>query len=260
MWSFGVRHAPSWFQARDAEAARAIAALPPYQVALWPDGWEHLEAGGVLVRDTDAMAEARRWYRLAERNRGLKAMGPAMRLHGTFVPRAIVDLSRQRFATARAASVAVQLVAGDWVAQRRAELLRSPLRTLRERDQAWSGSRSGEPLDADTLGALLSELLSQCMAEGLIPKARYRLRIQAEEGFGVCGFRCILEVRLDPYARTRLADCLGSALVPWNRAVMRDARPHPLIGVEVRRPAGSMRLSTGGGIDPWAPAGCSGFR
>lgn len=237
MWSFGVRCGRPWSQVRDAEAASAIAALPPYQVALWPDGWEHLEDGGVLVRDTDAMAEARRWYRLAERNRGLRAMGRAMRLHGTFVPRAIVDLSRQRFATARAASVAVQLVAGEWVAQRRAELLRSPLQTLRERDQAWSGSRSGEPLDADTLAAVLSDLFTQCMAEGLIPKADYPLRVQRDGGFGVCGFRCIVEVWLDPYARTRLADALGSALVPWNRAVIRDARPHPLIGVEVRRPA-----------------------
>lgn len=244
MWSFGVRRAPPWSQAQDAVAARSIAALPPYQVALWPDGWEHLEDGGVLVRDTDAMAEARRWYRLAERNRGLRAMGPAMRLHGTFVPRAIVELSRQRFATAQAASVAVQLVAGDWVAQRRAELLRSPLQTLRARDQAWSGSRSGEPLDADTLAAVLSDLLAQCMAEGLIPKASYRLRVQRDGGFGVCGFRCIIEVWLDPYARARLADALASALVPWNRAVMRDARPHPLIGVEVRRPAGSTPLTT----------------
>ena len=140
--------------------------------------------------------------------------------------------------------MAVQLVAGDWVAQRRAELLRSPVRALRERDQAWSGSRSGEPLDADTLAAVLSDLFTQCMAEGLIPKVAYRQRVKRDGGFGVCGFRCIVEVWLDPYARTLLADCLGSALVPWNRAVMRDARPHPLIGVEVRRPAGSTPLST----------------
>ena len=244
MWSFGVRRAPPWSQAQDAAAARAIAALPAYQVALWPDGWEHLEDGGVLVRDTDAMAEARRWYRLAERNRGLRAMGPAMRLHGTFVPRAIVDLSRLRFATARAASVAVQLVAGDWVAQRRAELLRSPVRALREREQTWSGSHSGDLLDEVSLINLFSDLLTQCITEGLIPKATYRVRVQRDDGFGVGGFRCIVEVWLDPYARTRLADCLGSALVPWNRAVMRDARPHPLIGVEVRRPAGSTPLPT----------------
>lgn len=244
MWSLGVRGGRPWAHGEDAEAARVIAALPPYQVALWSDGWEHLEDGGVLVRDTDAMAEARRWYRLAERNRGLRAMGPAMRLHGTFVPRAIVELSRLRFATARAASVAVQLVAGDWVAQRRAGLLRAPVRALRERDWAWSGSRSGDLLDEESLIDLVSNLLTQCMAEGLIPKAAYRLRVHRDDGFGVCGFRCILEVRLDPYARTRLADTLGSALVPWNRAVMRDSRPYPLIGLEVRRPAGSISRST----------------
>ena len=244
MWSLGVRGRRRRAQGEDAAAARVIAALPPYQVALWPDGWEHLEDGGVRVRDTDAMAEARRWYRLAQRNRGLGAMGPAMRLHGTFVPRAIVDLSRLRFATARAASVAVQLVAGDWVAQRRAELLRAPVRALEERDRAWSGSRSGDLLDEVSLIELVSELLRQCMAEGLIPKAAYRLRVQRDDGFGVCGFRCIIEVWLDPYARTRLADALASALVPWNRAVMRDARPYPLIGVEARRPAGSTPSST----------------
>lgn len=244
MWSLGVRGRRPWAQGQDAEAARVIAALPPYQVALWPDGWEHLEDGGVLIRDTDAMAEARRWYRLAEHNRGLRSMGPAMRLHGTFVPRAIVELSRLRFATARAASVAVQLVAGDWVAQRRAELLRAPARALRERDRAWSGSRSGDPRDEASLIELVSDLLTQCVAEGLIPRAAYRLRVRRDDGFGVGGFRCILEVWLDPYARARLADALASALVPWNRAVMRDARPYPLIGVEARRPAGAMPRST----------------
>lgn len=238
MWSLEVLRRRPWPQDRDAEAALFIAGLPPYQVALWPDGWEDLEGGGVLVRDTDAMAEARRWYRLAERNRGGRAMGPAMRLHGTFVPRAIVDLSRLRFATAQAASVAVQLMAGDWVTQRRAELLRAPARALRERDQAWSGSRSTELFDERSLGGLVSELLEQCMLEGLIPKVAYGLSIQRDTGFGVTGFRCILEVRLDPYERNRLADALGSVLAPWNRAVSREARPYPLIGVAVRRPVG----------------------
>lgn len=241
MGSFGSHLARAWSWTRDPEAVRTIAALPAYRVALWPDGWEDLEDGGVLVRDTDAMAEARRWYRLADRNRGGVAMAPAMRLHGAFVPRPIVALSQQRFGSARAASVAVQLVAGDWVAQRRAELLRAPVSALRERDQTWSGSRSRDPLDAPALGAVLSDLLAQCSAEGLIPKAVYRLRIQQDDGFGVSGFRCIVEVWLDPYSRGRLADALGSALVPWNRAVTRDGRPFPLIAVEVRRPAGLNR-------------------
>jgi hypothetical protein len=227
----------AWPQGRTREAARAIATLPAYQVAFWPDGWELLEDGGVLVRDTDAMAEARRWYRLAERNRGLVPMDPAMRLHGTFVPRPILAMSRQRFASGQVASVAVQLVAGDWVASRRAALMRAPVRALREREQTWSGSRSREPLDREGLTAVLSDLLDQCCAERLIPRAGYRLRVQGDDGYGIGGFRCIVEVWLDPYARTRLADALAVGLVPWNRVVTRDGRPHPLIGVEVRRPA-----------------------
>ena len=229
----------TWSQGPNRDASRVIAALPAYQVAFWPDGWEQLEDGGVLVRDTDAMAEARRWYRLAERNRGLVPMDPAMRLHGAFVPRPILAMSRQRFASGLVASVAVQLVAGDWVASRRAALMRAPARALREREQTWSGSRSREPLDREGLAVVLSELLAECASERLIPRAGYRLRVQGDDGYGVGGFRCIVEVWLDPYARARLADALSVGLVPWNRAVTRDGRPHPLIGVEVRRPAAS---------------------
>jgi len=135
--------------------------------------------------------------------------------------------------------VAVQLVAGDWVASRRAALMRAPARALREREQTWSGSRSREPLDREGLAVVLSELLAECASERLIPRAGYRLRVQGDDGYGVGGFRCIVEVWLDPYARARLADALSVGLVPWNRAVTRDGRPHPLIGVEVRRPAAS---------------------
>ena len=49
-------------------AARLVAELPAYQVALWPDGWVLEPDGGVQVRDTHAMAEARRWYVLAGGN------------------------------------------------------------------------------------------------------------------------------------------------------------------------------------------------
>lgn len=237
MWSWGPLLQGPWSQGQVREAARAVAELPHYQVALWPDGWEHLDDGAVLVRDTDAMAEARRWYRLAQRNRGPVAMDPAMRLLGAYVPRPILALSRQRFASPGVASVAVQLVAGDWVVRRRAELLRAPVRALRERDQTWSGSRSGEPLDGVRLGAVLSDLLAQCAAERLIPRAGYRFRIHREDGYGIGGFRCVIEAWLDTYARARLVDAVSAGLVPWNRAVVRDGRPHRLIGVEVRRPA-----------------------
>lgn len=239
MWSFGSALQGPKSRERTREAARIVAELAPYQVALWPDGWEHLEDGGVLVRDTDAMAEARRWYRLAERNRGLAAMDPAMRLHGAFVPRPILAMSRQRFASPRVASVAVQLVAREWVATRRVELLRAPVRALRERDQTWSGSRSGEVLDCEGVKAVLAKLLDQCASERLIPRAAYRYRVQPDDGYGVVGFRCIIEIWLDLYARTRLAEALSAGLVPWNRAVIRDGRSRPLIGVEVRRPGAS---------------------
>jgi hypothetical protein len=244
MWSVGAALKAPWSQGQTWEATRVVAQLPAYQVALWPDGWEQLDDGAVLVRDTDAMAEARRWYRLAERNRGLVAMDPAMRLHGAFVPRPILAMSRHRFASAQVASVAVQLVAGDWVATRRAELLRAPVRALRERNQTWSGSRSREPLDREGLAAVLRDLLAQCAAERLIPRAAYRLRVLGDDGFGIGGFRCIVEVWLDPYVRTRLADALSTGLVPWNRVVTRDGRPHPLIGVEVRRPTAPLPSPT----------------
>ncbi len=221
-------------------AVRTVDSLPPYQVALWPDGWEHLPGGEILVRDTDAMAEARRWYELAERNRGAAPMDRAMGLHGAFVPRAVVALSRHRFASEQTASVAMQLVAGGWIRQRRAQLLRSPGRALRERGLTWSGSRNGEPLDEPAVEAVLSELLALCVAERLIPNADYRVRVQRDDGFGVSGFRCIVEVRLESYACRRLFDVLGVGLVPWNRAMARDGRSRPLIGVEIRRPARGM--------------------
>jgi hypothetical protein len=92
-------------------------------------------------------------------------------------------------------------------------------------------------LDGARLHALLSDLLAQCAAERLIPRAGYRFRVQREDGYGIGGFRCVIEVWLDPYARARLVDPVSAGLIPWNRAVVRDGRPHQLIGVEVRRPA-----------------------
>jgi hypothetical protein len=129
-----------------AAGAARLAALPPYQVALWPDGWDRLDGGAVLVRDTDAMAEARRWYRLAELNRAAVPLDRAMRLHGTYVPRAIVALSGRRFDSGETASVAVQLVAGDWVRQRRQRLPSGPCASASSpgaaaaRPARWTGS------------------------------------------------------------------------------------------------------------------------
>lgn len=222
---------------RREDAARLVKALPAYQVALWPDGWEHLAGGGVLVRDTDAMAEARRWYELAERNRGVLPMDRVMGLHGTFVPRPVVSLSGHRFTTAEAASVAFQLVAGDWIRQRRERLLRSPGLALSDRLRAWSGSRCEEACDAATAEAVLSGLLTLCIAERLIPAADYRLRVQGDDRFGVRGFRCLIEVYLEPYACQHICELIAAGMIPWNRTVARDRRSHPLIGIEIRRPS-----------------------
>jgi hypothetical protein len=222
---------------RGAEAGRIVARLPVYQVALWPDGWDPLPDGGLRIRDTDRMAEARRWYGLAERQQGVGGIERVMGLHGTFVPRPVVDLRGRRFTSERAASVALQLIAGEWIQHRRAQLLRDPLRALAERSACWSGSRWRDDLGCEGLRTLLDELLALCVREGLIPRAGYRLRVTPDDGFGVAGHRCTLETRLESYARNRLREVLIAGLVPWNRAVARDGRARPVIGVEIRGPA-----------------------
>jgi hypothetical protein len=90
----------------------------------------------------------------------------------------------------------------------------------------------------------MAGLFAQCVREGLIPDLRCRLRVEPEDGFGVSGFRCTLEVALDPYARDRLAETLKVALVPWNRAVVREGRAFPVIGLKVRAPEPRPRRST----------------
>jgi hypothetical protein len=212
-------------------AMKVVAGLPPYQVALWPDGWELEGDGSVTVRDTHAMAEARRWYALAARNRCREDACRVMALHGVFVPRAIVDLAERRFACERIASVAVKLVAGDWVQQRRRQLLADPVAALQERSLGWSGSRHPRRLVGDDVKDVLGGLIDLCAAEGLIPPARYRIDVRADDGYGVAGFRCRIEVRLERYARARVGEVLSTALIPWNRAVVRNGAPVPLIGL-----------------------------
>lgn len=230
----GVRRA--LFGGRQRAAARTIKDLPPYQIALWPDGWECLSDGGVLVRDTDAMAEARRWYALADRSRVCLSMERAMQVHHAFVPRSILSLNRLRFGSEQAASVAVQLVAGEWVKHRREQMLRMPGKALKERGLTWSGSHFGEHLSGERLHALFAELVTLCVAEGLIPNIDYQVRIRRDNGFGISGFRCIVESRVDRATREHLKDVLATGLVPWNRVVPRDHQPYPVIGLEIRQP------------------------
>jgi hypothetical protein len=217
-------------------AARIVAGLPPYQIAFWPDGWMFGPNGDVLVRDTHAMAEARRWYAIADRASVELRMDRTMRLYGTFVPRSIVALAGQRFPTEAVASVAVQLVARDWIAQRREHLLAAPGEAVRLMGLGWSGSRYEADLDADSLAACVRSLLDECAREGLIPKASYGLRLRAEDGFGLRGYRCLITTGLECYAAARAREAIQAALVPWNRAVVRDGGAHVLIKVEMRCP------------------------
>ncbi len=216
-----------------------VRALPAYQVALWPDGWESLDTGAIRVRDTHAMAEARRWYSLAERNRSGGRIQSAMRLHGVFVPRPIVDMAHQVFATEQAASVAVQLVAGDWVAQRRRQLVGAPRGALQERLLGWTGSRHGALSDSARLAALTREIVCLCIAERLIPDTVYRVEVQGVDGFGIPGFRCIVEAALERVPRDGIEDALRVALLPWNRGVVCNGRVRPLVGLVVRGASGT---------------------
>jgi hypothetical protein len=219
---------------RDA-AARAIAGLPAYQVALWPDGWELEPDGAVRVCDTHAMAEARRWYALAG---GCAQPGSdrVMALHGVFVPRGIVDLAERRFPCEAAASVAVQLVAGEWVRRRREALLRAPQRALSDRALGWRGSRHRLGRDEVQIGALLSELLGHAVGERLIPDVAYRVRVRRDDCYGIRAHRCRVEVDLDAVTRRDVEAVLRAGLVPWNRAVVRDGAAFALIGVTVSGP------------------------
>ena len=232
-----LRDLPLPGRARERAAARAIATLPAYQVALWPDGWDLMPDGSVAVQDTHAMAEARRWYDLARRNCSRRDLRSALSLHRVFIPSAILDLAGRTFASEQAASVAVQLVAGDWVLGRRAELARTARAALAERAAVWTGSRHGSGLDAVAVQVLAADLLGVCAAEGLIPRAGYGVRVRRDDGFGLCAYRVQVETHLDPYARRRVGEVLSAALIPWNRAVGRDLAPSLVISVELIAPA-----------------------
>lgn len=222
-WLPGARRALERAQGR-------LRALPAYQVALWPDGWELGSDGAVAVRDTHEMAEARRWYRMVARlggDRAAVAGGTAriergMRLHRVAVPAAIVDLSGRRFVSERAASVAVRLAGGDWVARRREALLRAPERALALRARCWSGSRHRLYGDAGEVERLLETLLGCCRSEGLLPSVPVRVELRAEDGYGLPRWRCRLLTDLPPAVRGLAEEALRAALVPWNRTVVRD--------------------------------------
>jgi len=214
-------------------AVAAVAGLPAYQVALWPDGWDLGEDGSVLVRDTHLMAEARRWHDLARRNGSRGSLSSALAMHGLLIPPAILELTRRRFPSEQVASVAVTLVAADWVKQRRAQLLRTAEAALAERACAWTGSRHGAGMNAEALACLVRDALQWCLMEDLIPRADYGVRIRCDDGWGLCRHRVCVAVALETGARTRVAEILSLALIPWNRAAGSGAGPQPMIHVEV---------------------------
>jgi len=214
-------------------AAALVSKLPAYQVAFWPDGWDLEPGGGVLVRDTHAMAEARRWFALADRNGSRDDGRRVMSVHGVFVPRAIVDLADRRFASEEVASVAVQLIAGEWIAERRRRLLRSPERTFSERSLSWRGSRYKPDLDGQGVRALVEGLIRMAVYGGFIPDLDYRVLVHTVDGYGVVAYRCLVTAALDQDAAGEVLDVLGAALVPWNRVLIRDAVAVPWIGLEL---------------------------
>lgn len=234
---------PSLFGAlrdrRSHAAAGIVRALPSYQVALWPDGWELGGDGTVAVRDTHGMAEARRWYAAAARNcenRRHSDTDRVMRVHGIFVPRPIVDLAGRCFPSEQVASVALHLIAGDWIEARRRQLLAAPERALGERRLAWCGSRHAGTPEAGELHALMARLLQDCIAERLLPQTDYGLDLHADDGYGIRMWRCLVQVELSTSARARTAEALNAALIPWNRVVIRDGCAVPLIGLRVEAP------------------------
>lgn len=214
------------------EDRAAVARLPVYQVALWPDGWELVRDGSVRVRDTHEMAEARRWYALAERNQSREDASKVMALYGIFVPPPILAMSERHFPSEQVVSVACQLVAGEWIRERRARMQRAPATALALRALIWCGShRTSDRID-DSLLALAEGLLAQCVDEGLVPRAAYRLRLQADDGYGLRRCRLLLSAPLSWSDLDAAADALAVALIPWNRTVVRDGRPSLLIRVD----------------------------
>jgi hypothetical protein len=220
--------------------ARLVGDLPAYQVAFWPDGWEVLPDGQVLLRDTHAVAEARRWYALADRNGARESAPRTMAVHGVFVPRAIVDLAGRRFPREAVASVAVQLVAGEWIRERRRQLLAAPTAALAERALAWCGSRHRPGMDEAGVRLLIERLLALCIGERLLPDVDYSLAVRPADGYGIRCYFCSVRVRLESYACKRVQDVLDAAMIPWNRAVVRHGTAAKIISLEVRsgRPRG----------------------
>ncbi len=239
--------------------------LPLYQIALWPDGWERTSGQALIVRETHEMAEARRWYAMAARNGAFEsgrlssARSRTMRMHGIGVPSEILGLVGRRFASEQAASVAIRLIAGDWVEQRRKMLVRDPARMLGLQARTWSGSCHGSLSTPAELCQLLLNLFALCVDEGLFPaletltargslaqageqppvgtdlRTEVRTDVRVDDGYGLTSWHCRVTVDIGQSALGAIAETLELALIPWNRTVLRDDRPWQLLQLEVVR-------------------------
>ncbi|MBK5931570.1 hypothetical protein [Halochromatium salexigens] len=246
----GLRGVRRWLPGRGSRHARAlerVRQLPAYQVALWPDGWDFMMTEGLLVRETHEMAEARRWYAMAARNgvpRSGRLATPTARtmgLYGIGFPEPILDLVGRQFASEQAASVAVRLIAGEWVEQRRRMLAQNPIDVFALQQQTWCGSRHPPPIHSTDLCRLAHRLLELCATEGLLPPLDAEVDARVDTGYGLATWYCQVKVGLRQ-ARSRygsrlwrepIVETLELALIPWNRAVLRDGRAWRLLRVEV---------------------------
>lgn len=262
-----LRLARGWLAARRgaSKALDCVERLPLYQVALWPDGWEWTSGQTLIVRETHEMAEARRWYAMAARNGAHKSVrlsstcSRTMRLYGVGVPAEILELVGRRFTSEQAASVAIRLIASNWVEQRRKMLARDPAHMLALQMRTWSGSCHGSLSGPAELRRLVLRLLGLCIAEGLLPlpetlgdhgmgqnasadsgeqpigPAAARADVRVDDGYGLATWHCRVTVVLDQDCPGPgpIAEALQLALIPWNRTVLRDERPWRLLQVEV---------------------------
>jgi len=109
-----------------------------------------------------------------------------------------------------------------------------PEQALATQALAWSGSRHVGALDAQTLRQLLHDLLEHCIAERLIPRTPYRLRVRSEDGYGIRRCLCRVNAELNQHVCAEVQTVLAAALIPWNRAVIRNGGAVPVIAVQVR--------------------------
>jgi hypothetical protein len=151
-----------------------------------------------------------------------------------YIPQSIIDLSGRRFGSELAASVAVQLVAGAWVSERRRCLLAAPRAALSEQSGCWTGSRHRETLLIPDIKEILCQVMAACAEEALIPRVAYAIEVHDNDSFGVHGLLTSVQGPLARHQLGEVREALLTALIPWNRAIFLKGATTFVIGVEVR--------------------------